>query len=97
MSINTLVEYWNDPPEKDVIRVIVHSRKKFYGGDIDISWYEFEVDGVPLHELGHEDILPIQFLRIEGTNYYEFGGTSKEATKSLTDNGFRLIVNGNEL
>ena len=96
MSINTVLEYWNEAPDSDSVHVIVHSRKKFYKG-LDIAWYEFSMDGIPLHELGHGDIVPDGFLRLPNSDYYEFGGTIEEATKSLTENGFTLIVKGNDL
>lgn len=96
MSIKTLVEYWNKAPNPEEVHVIVHSRKKFYGG-IDISWYEFSMDGMSLHELSHESMIPGKFLSVADTDYYEFGGNSEEALKSLTEFGFRLIVDGNEL
>lgn len=95
MSISTKLEYWNEQPDKDEIIVTVHSRKKFYNKDID--WFSFAIDGVPLHEIGHEDMIPNGFLRLPDTEFYEYGGTSGEAIKLLTDSGFSLIVNEDEL
>lgn len=95
MSIKTTLEYWNEAPDRDVIHVITHSRQKFYGREI--YWYEFSMDGMPIHELGHEDILPEGFLRVIDTDYYEFAGDVNLATKSLTDAGFTIIVKGNDI
>lgn len=55
------------------------------------------MDGMPLHELGHEDIIPDGFIRVPDTDYYEFGGTTEEATNNLTQNKFTLIVKGDEI
>jgi len=96
MSIKTTLEYWNESPDPDSIHVITHSRKKFYNGK-EIHWYEFVMDGIALHELGHEDILPDGFSRVADTDYYEFGGNKENAVKNLTDAGFTLIINGGEL
>src|ERR1039458_192026 len=96
MGIGVKLEYWNEAPDSDAIHVIIHSRKKFYEGR-DISWYEFVMDGIPLHELGHEDIIPDGFLRIKDTEYYEFGGTTEAARNTLTKDNFTLIVNGEEI
>ena len=95
MSISTKLEYWNEQPDRDEIIVTVHSRKKFYNKDVD--WYSFAIDRVPLYEVGHEDMIPNGFLRLPDTEFYEYSGTSREAIKLLTDCGFSLIVNGNEL
>lgn len=96
MSIKTTLEYWNESPDPETIHVIIHPRNAFYNGK-HIAWYEFSMDGIPLHELGHEDILPNGFLRMDDTDYYEFGGNKENAVKILTDAGFTLIINGNEL
>ena len=96
MSIKTTLEYWNESPDPETIHVIVHPRRKFYNGR-NIFWYEFSMDGIPLHELGHEDILPNGFLRVDDTDYYEFGGTKEIAVENLTNAGFTLIIDGDEL
>lgn len=96
MSLRTTLEYWNESPDPDAVHVIVHPRNKFYNGR-DISWYEFSMDGMPLHELGHESIIPNGFLRVPETDFYEFGGTTDAARKCLTEYNFTLIVDGEEL
>lgn len=96
MSVSTTLEFWNEAPDPDNVHVIIHSRKKFYNSK-DISWYEFVVDGLQLHKLGHEGILPNGFLRVNDTNYYEFGGTCVDAVNTLTAANFTLIVNGDDL
>lgn len=96
MSIGVKLEYWNAAPDPDSVHVIIHPRKQFYNGK-DISWYEFVMDGVPLHELGHEDIIPDGFIRVPDTDYYEFGGTAEEARNNLTQNNFTLIVKGDAI
>lgn len=96
MSLSTTLEYWNEAPGPDEIHVILHSRKKFYNGKA-ITWYEFAIDGIQLHELGHEDILPKGFLRVDGTDYYEFGGTKEAAINTLTTANFTLIVESDDL
>jgi hypothetical protein len=96
MSIGVKLEYWNEAPDPDSVHVITHCRKKFYNGK-DISWYEFVMDGMQLHELGHEDIIPKGFVRVPDTDYYEFGGTTEAAINVLTNDNFTLIVKGDEL
>ena len=96
MGISTTLEYWNEAPEPDDIHIITHGRKNFYNG-YDIAWYEFSIDGTPLHELGHEDLVPKGFLRVPDTNLYEFGGSTIDAKLRLTNSGFTIIIKGNEL
>lgn len=96
MSISVTLEYWNEAPDPQGVHVITHNRKKFYNSKT-VNWYEFVMDGLQLHELGHENIIPDGFLRVADTNYYEFGGSDAEARKSLTDANFTLIVEGDDL
>jgi hypothetical protein len=96
MSISVKLEYWNEAPDADSVHVITHCRKKFYNGK-DITWYEFVMDGIQLHELGHENIIPKEFVRVPDTDYYEFGGTTENAINNLTQSNFTLIVKGEEL
>lgn len=96
MSIGITLEYWNEAPEPNGIQVILHSRKKFYNSK-KVTWYEFVIDGLHLHDLGHENILPKGFLRVGDTDYYEFGGTQDAAINTLTTANFTLIVDGDDI
>lgn len=84
MSISVTLDYWNESPDPDGIHVITHSRKKFYNSK-EVLWYEFVMDGLHLHELGHENIIPDGFLRVADTDYYEFGGSNIEASQKDLD------------
>lgn len=59
--------------------VICHSRHNFYNKPI--WWYEFETDGE----------VPLKFLRVGNTKYFEYGGTHYEAMADLTKQSFDII------
>lgn len=62
--------FYQKPNEN--MKATFHSREKFYGKEI--YWYSFDCD---------EANIPIGFLRVTETPYYEFGGTFDEALARL--------------
>ncbi len=75
------------------ITAIYHSRKKFYGKPI--YWFEFLAQTNELYDF--TDLIPGAFLNVDGTVFYEFGGSLEESIKYLTEQGFVDIVEGDEL
>ena len=74
------------------IKVVFHSRKKFYNG-LETYWYEFVTDT----EINLELLIPTKFIRVPFTQFYEFGGTHEEAILDLTVCGFSNIMEGIEI
>lgn len=71
--------------------VIGHSRHKFYNRPI--WWYEFRDSGT---YLVRHMLIPLRFLKVPGTDYYEYGGEHNDALKELSDCGFTFVA-GSEL
>ena len=80
------------------IKVIYHSRKKFYHGK-DIYWYEFECSGITDvdKQMEFNKAIPPKFLRLPSSIYWEYGGSHLEAIADLTDSQLYDIVEGNEI
>lgn len=77
--------------------VTLNKRTFFSTSVVNPYLYQFDVDGVPIHEAIGDDAVPSKFLRIPGTKYFEYGGTHEEALNDLTEAGFSDIIVGNEL
>jgi len=68
--------------------VICHSRHDFYNKPV--WWYEFwGKKGTSL--------IPLKFLNVPETPYYEYGGTHDEALKDLGEFGFEIIINKTQI
>lgn len=76
-----------------MICVTYYSRKKFYHGK-DIYWYKI-IFGFTCSFWF--DVTEYKFLKIEGTDYYEYGGTHEEALEFFKSRGITDIRNGGEL
>ena len=83
----------NDIPTVKDVTAIYSSRRNFYFGR-PIYWWEFMTSK---ENFDFTDLIPGAFLNVEGTVFYEFGGSLEEGIKYLTDQGFVDIVEGDEL
>lgn len=79
---------------KNILTATYHSRKTFYHGK-DIYWYRFFLDDEPLTDDAR--LVPIGFIRVPETVYFEFGGEVNEAINSLMLNKFDVIKEGIEI
>lgn len=98
----------DDGPDYEVdnhdgfIKVICHSRQKFYNWLFPVYWYEFIYKNINLDKILdnigiYGNIIPPKFLRVATTRYYEYGGMHDEALKDLRKAGITNITYGEEL
>lgn len=79
----------------ETLDAFYHSRRNFYNGK-NIYWYRLFCDGHPI-SAGVEHRVPQGFLRVDDTDYFEFGGKLVEAKAVLKLAGFKSIIEGEEI
>jgi hypothetical protein len=79
----------------ETLDAFYHSRRNFYNGK-NIYWYRLFCDGHPI-SAGVEHRVPQGFLRVDDTDYFEFGGELIEAKAVLKLAGFKSIMEGEEI